>query len=98
MLSFVEKKGQRIIPYEEGELLKRLNHQPTEISNPIDLSEALQHLSHAHQMALILYYYHDLPIKQISQMMDKPSSTIKTYLHRGKKTLKTRIRKERNIQ
>ncbi|WP_107950412.1 sigma-70 family RNA polymerase sigma factor [Lysinibacillus parviboronicapiens] len=85
------KKGQRIIPYEEGELLKRLNHQPTEISNPIDLSEALQHLSHAHQMALILYYYHDLPIKQISQMMDKPSSTIKTYLHRGKKHLKREL-------
>lgn len=85
------KKEQRIIPFEESDLLQRLNHQPNEIDNPIDLTEALQQLNHSHQMALILYYYHDLPIKQIAEMMEKPVGTIKTYLHRGKKQLKREL-------
>ena len=54
------------------------------MANPIDLSDAIQLLNHSQQMAIILFYYHDLPIKEISEVMEKPVSTIKTYLHRGK--------------
>lgn len=85
------KKGQRIVPFEEDELLKRLNQQPYDNDNPIDLTEALQQLDHSYQTALILYYYRDLPIKQIAEVMEKPVGTIKTYLHRGKKQLKREL-------
>jgi RNA polymerase sigma-70 factor (ECF subfamily) len=61
------------------------------MGNPIDLSEAIQRLNHSQQMAIILFYYHDLPIKEISEVMEKPVSTIKTYLHRGKKQLKREL-------
>ena len=85
------KKGQKIIPYEESELLNRLQEQEDVMGNPIDLSEAIQRLNHSQQMAIILFYYHDLPIKEISEIMEKPVSTIKTYLHRGKKQLKREL-------
>ena len=85
------KKGQKIIPYEESELLNRLQEQENVTGNPIDLSEAIQHLNHSQQMAIILFYYHDLPIKEISEVMEKPVSTIKTYLHRGKNQLKREL-------
>lgn len=85
------KRGQKMIPYEESELFDRLHHQEHVIGNPIDLSEAIQQLKHSQQMAIILFYYHDLPIKEISDMMEKPVSTIKTYLHRGKKQLKRQL-------
>jgi RNA polymerase sigma-70 factor (TIGR02954 family) len=87
----VLKKRKRIVPFEEKELLKRLNHHSTEIDNPIDLTEALSQLNYSYQTAIILYYYHDLPIKQISEVMEKPVGTIKTYLHRGKKQLKDEL-------
>ncbi len=85
------KRGQKIIPYEERELLDRLHEQESVMGNPIDLSEALQQLTHSQQMAIILFYYRDLPIKDISVIMKKPVSTIKTYLHRGKKQLKREL-------
>ncbi len=85
------KKGQKMIPYEESELLNRLQHEENVIVNPIDLPEAIKQLNHSQQMAIILFYYHDLPMKEISEVMDKPVSTIKTYLHRGKKQLKRQL-------
>lgn len=85
------KKGKKTIPYEERELLERLHDQEQVIGNPIDLAEAIQQLNHSQQMALLLFYYHDLPIKEISDMMKKPENTIKTYLHRGKKQLKRQL-------
>jgi len=89
------KKGQKIIPYEESELLNRLQHEENVVVNPIDLSEAIKQLNHSQQMAIILFYYYDLPMKDISEVMEKPVSTIKTYLHRGKKQLKREL--ERSV-
>ncbi|KPN96392.1 sigma-70 family RNA polymerase sigma factor [Lysinibacillus sp. ZYM-1] len=91
------KKGQKMIPYEERELLDRLHDQKYVIGNPIDLSEAIQQLNHSQQMAIILFYYHDMPIKEIADMMEKPVSTIKTYLHRGKKQLKRQLERSASI-
>lgn len=85
------KKGQKMIPYEESELLNRLQHEENVVVNPIDLSEAIKQLNHSQQMAIILFYYYDLPMKEISEVMEKPVSTIKTYLHRGKKQLKREL-------
>lgn len=85
------KKGQKMIPYEERELFARLHDKEHVIGDPLDLLEAIQQLNHSQQMAIILFYYHDLPIKEIADMMEKPESTIKTYLHRGKKQLKRQL-------
>lgn len=89
------KKGQKMIPYEERELLHRLQQEENVVVNPIDLSEAIKQLNHSQQMAIILFYYYDLPMKDISEVMEKPVSTIKTYLHRGKKQLKREL--ERSV-
>lgn len=89
------KKGQKMIPYEESELLNRLQHEENVVVNPIDLSEAIKQLNHSQQMAIVLFYYYDLPMKEISEVMEKPVSTIKTYLHRGKKQLKREL--ERSV-
>lgn len=48
------KKGQKMIPYEESELLNRLQHEENVIVNPIDLPEAIKQLNHSQQMAIIL--------------------------------------------
>ncbi|MGM0890798.1 MAG: sigma-70 family RNA polymerase sigma factor [Bacillota bacterium] len=82
------KKREQIIPYEENELLKRLDHkQDTEIES-FHLNEALSKLNSSYQTSIILFYYHDLPIQEISEIMEKPVGTIKTYLRRAKKKLK----------
>lgn len=85
------KKRDQIIPYEENELLRRLDSKQEEEIESFHLGEALSKLNSAYQTSIILFYYHDLPINEISEIMEKPVGTIKTYLRRGKKKLKNEL-------
>lgn len=60
----------------------------TEIHQSMDLAEALKLLHEKQRTAIILFYYHDLPIHIIARMMDKPDGTVKSYLRRAKMELK----------
>lgn len=55
----------------------------------IDLIRAINELRDNYRDAIILFYYHDLPIKEIAKIMDIPESSVKTFLRRGKEQLKT---------
>jgi len=82
------KERDLMIPYGERELLERLDRaQDVEIDS-FHLSEALSRLSSSYQTSIILFYYHDLSIKDISVVMEKPVSTVKTNLRRARKKLK----------
>lgn len=85
------KKRKQIIPYEESELLKRLESNQDKEIDTYHLSEALSKLNASYQTSIILFYYHDLSIKDISNVMDKPVGTIKTYLYRARKILKSEL-------
>ncbi|MCY7789709.1 sigma-70 family RNA polymerase sigma factor [Bacillus haynesii] len=50
--------------------------------------EAVQQLRKEYQTAIILFYYHDLPIHDIAGVMNAPEGTVKTYLKRAKLELK----------
>ncbi|RWZ54586.1 sigma-70 family RNA polymerase sigma factor [Halobacillus fulvus] len=58
------------------------------IEEKIDLLSAITTLDHRYRTAVILFYFHDQSIKSISEIMDKPEGTVKTYLHRAKKELR----------
>lgn len=90
------KKREQIIPYEENELLRRLESKQDKEIESFHLSEALSKLNSSYQTSIILFYYHDLSIQDISEVMEKPIGTIKTYLHRAKKKLKREL--ERSYQ
>ncbi|QTD43280.1 sigma-70 family RNA polymerase sigma factor [Sporosarcina sp. Te-1] len=86
----------QMIPYEESELLKRLDRKQEEEIDSFHLGEALSRLESAYQTSIILFYYHDLSIKDISEVMEKPIGTVKTYLRRARKKLKSEL--ERSYQ
>ncbi|RDW17434.1 sigma-70 family RNA polymerase sigma factor [Oceanobacillus chungangensis] len=54
----------------------------------IDLLEGINRLNEKHKNAIILFYFHDLPISEVAKVMNIPENTVKTYLSRGKKRLK----------
>ena len=54
----------------------------------IDLSDALSELNVDYRNAITLFYYYDLPIRTIATVLNKPQSTVKTYLRRAKLELK----------
>lgn len=85
------KKREQIVPYEEHELLKRLDQKQEKEIESFHLSEALSKLNSSYQTSIILFYYHDLSIQDISDVMEKPVSTVKTYLRRAKKKLRSEL-------
>ncbi|ELK46097.1 sigma-70 family RNA polymerase sigma factor [Halobacillus litoralis] len=59
-----------------------------EVEEKIDLISAITNLDYHYRTAIILFYFHDQSIHTISEIMDKPEGTIKTYLRRAKGELK----------
>ncbi|ARK32373.1 sigma-70 family RNA polymerase sigma factor [Halalkalibacter krulwichiae] len=90
------RERDQMIPYEESELLKRLDYKQDEVFDSFHLHEALSKLNPSYQTSVILFYYHDLSIKDIAEVMEKPVGTVKTYLRRAKKLLRSEL--ERSYQ
>lgn len=81
----------KMIPYENDVLLSKLvTKDETELDNSY-VSEALAKLNPSYQTSIILFYYHDLSIKDIAEIVEKPVGTVKTHLRRARKLLKTEI-------
>ncbi len=53
----------------------------------------LEKLSVDYRAVIILYYYQDLSVKEISTLMNWPEGTVKSKLHRGRKILRKEIEK-----
>ncbi|WP_260289008.1 sigma-70 family RNA polymerase sigma factor [Peribacillus aracenensis] len=60
----------------------------------IDLLNAIGQLKGNYRSAIILFYYYDYSIKTISEIMEIPEGTVKTYLSRGKAELKKSYKEE----
>ena len=59
---------------------RRFEHQ--------DLYLAISGLNHQEKAVILLFYMEDKSIKEIVEIMDMPSGTIRSYLSRGRKHLK----------
>ena len=59
-----------------------------------DMRIALNHLSYIYKEVLVLFYFEDLSIKEISEILDEKEGTIKSRLSRGRLALKKFLVKE----
>ncbi|MBN8209599.1 sigma-70 family RNA polymerase sigma factor [Bacillus sp. NTK071] len=55
----------------------------------MDLANAINELKHHYRDVIVLFHYHDLSIKEVANVLELPENTVKTYLQRGRKQLKT---------
>lgn len=58
------------------------------------LSEAINNLSSDYKTVIILFYYHDLKIKDISEIIGRPENTVKTHLRRARCELRNYLEEE----
>lgn len=65
-----------------------------------DLSGVLRQLPDNHRQAVMLFYMEDKSYGEVAAMMDLPIGTVRTYLHRAKKTLAAALleKKLRRVQ
>lgn len=57
-----------------------------------ELQRALALIPEKERTAIVLFYFEDLPIKEISSIMGAPAGTVKYYLSVGRNHLKEHIR------
>lgn len=59
------------------------------IINKMDLSYALQALPEHYKRAIVLYYFNDLSVEEMSRILNCNKSTVKMRLKRGREKLKS---------
>ncbi|OIN65711.1 RNA polymerase [Exiguobacterium sp. KRL4] len=57
----------------------------------LDLIDALSHLRKEYRDVLVLFYFHDVPMKEIASFIGITLNTVKTYLKRGREELKKQL-------
>lgn len=84
------KKHKKDLPFEDVEKMIQVKDELS--IEEIDLIREINQLKKKYRDAVILFYFRDLPIREIARIMSVPENTVKTYLHRGKKQLETKLR------
>lgn len=73
------KKNNRVIPIEDIEDLEQENDSQLRL----ELDSYMEQLRPDFREAIVLRYFDDLSIEEISIKMNKPEGTVKTWLNRG---------------
>jgi RNA polymerase sigma-70 factor (ECF subfamily) len=66
-----------------------------EPEEPRELMAALRRLSPNQRAAVVLHYYADLPIREVSRRMGTSVAAVKVHLHRGRRRLRVILGGER---
>lgn len=88
------RKKKRVIQgdwaFEQKEpLLEEVN-----LDDSIMLKEKVMHLKKNLQNVILLKYYHGFTTKEIAEILEKPESTIKTWVYKALKQLRLQMEKE----
>lgn len=80
--------------------LTLLENTPADTSTKIDLEEkmdlyhAIDTLPEKYRSVIVLKYYDELKISEISNILSMPEGTIKAYLHQAKQTLRNYLKED----
>ncbi|MDE5939382.1 MAG: sigma-70 family RNA polymerase sigma factor [Lachnospiraceae bacterium] len=61
------------------------------IEEKVDLYDAIDSLKDQYKTVVILFYFQELKIREIAQIMDIPEGSVKAMLYRAKKQLRSRL-------
>ncbi|WP_075980171.1 sigma-70 family RNA polymerase sigma factor [Bacillus massilinigeriensis] len=88
------KKRNNIVPLTDEVLSNLTVTYHSGYDEGINLLNVIGQLKENYQSVIILFYYYDYSIKAISEIMEIPEGTVKTYLSRGKAELKKSYKEE----
>lgn len=63
------------------------NNDEVDIEEKIDLYNAIDSLEEKYKTPIVLKYFQDMSIKEISETLKCPENTVKSYIHRAKALL-----------
>lgn len=80
-----KKKNKIVDSFDKLELIEDISYEKLE--EKIDLYNAIDILDEKFKTPIILQYFQDMTIKEISEILECNENTVKTYLRRGKERL-----------
>lgn len=84
------RRRKRIIPAEphrfEGGVMEMAS------DNKLDIEQAMEQVKPKYRQVLVLKYYRDMTITEIADVLEKPEGTVKTWLNKGLKQLREKLR------
>lgn len=84
-IDFLKRKGKNQMLDESTPIIKEKCEISTE--EKLDLYNAIDLLNDNYKTVIIMMYFNDMKIKDISRVMETPENTVKTYLRRAKQAL-----------
>ncbi|MGL4372274.1 MAG: sigma-70 family RNA polymerase sigma factor [Turicibacter sp.] len=90
---FMVRKDSKVVYLDEGFPLAD-SKSSLSIETKLDLYDAMDQIRPEYKTVIILKYFNDLGVEQISQMMDLPVNTVKSHLNRAKAELKILLKEE----
>lgn len=84
-IDFLKGKGKNQMLDESTPIIKEKCEISTE--EKLDLYNAIDLLNDNYKTVIIMMYFNDMKIKDISKVMETPENTVKTYLRRAKQAL-----------
>ncbi|EJT6473453.1 sigma-70 family RNA polymerase sigma factor [Clostridium perfringens] len=84
-IDFLKKKEKNEMLDESTPIIKEKCEISTE--EKLDLYNAIDLLNDNYKTVIIMMYFNDMKIKDISKVMEIPENTVKTYLRRAKQAL-----------
>lgn len=64
------------------------------VEERLDLYSAVDLLKEKYKTVIIMKYFNDMKIKEISEITNIPENTVKTYLNRAKESLKQILKED----
>ncbi|HBA51069.1 MAG TPA: RNA polymerase subunit sigma-24 [Lachnospiraceae bacterium] len=64
------------------------------LNNTIDLMKEIMELKDKYRLAILLYYYQELPVPEIALIMGRQESTVFTLLKRGREQLRKKLSRD----
>ncbi|WP_214855710.1 sigma-70 family RNA polymerase sigma factor [Exiguobacterium sp. s166] len=74
-----------------ADLIEQIPVKESSREEHLDLIDALSHLRKEYRDVLVLFYFHDVPMKEIASFIGITLNTVKTYLKRGREELKKQL-------
>jgi RNA polymerase sigma-70 factor, ECF subfamily len=88
-IDFIRKESRHFSTDDEEMFAKLIEPENGDIIlHSMDLSEAFKLLDPNVKTIILLRYYHDMSVKEISAIMKFPEGTVKSHLNRAKKKLR----------
>ncbi|MCR1963259.1 sigma-70 family RNA polymerase sigma factor [Clostridium perfringens] len=84
-IDFLKKKGKNEMLDESTPIRKERCEISTE--EKLDLYNSIDLLNDNYKTVIIMMYFNDMKVKDISKVMEIPENTVKTYLRRAKQAL-----------